>query len=438
MPAEVKEQTTQGAWSEADPVASWRDANALMNALTIGLLVCLVPARPFSAGQLSLTLASWAFVGTALVNHLFPQRLHWMTHVVKAAYTQLLFASVAPIAGLGGQWWLAAAAVSLLDLSPLATGPVPIGRLAEGVGATVRLGLVGWGFWLVRFPTWVVVVWLGCNAAYFFERRRRINRGRRYDYGWLHCFEHVAIFAYLYVLNGPRLDRPLVWDLAGGLFVALALGLVVLGVGINVRTWRSLERELPPWFDAGLRELILDKSRANARSHRWQHYVFKPFSPKMLNRRVSWRDIEEMVARIEVPAAFDAVVGITSGGAFIARCVAERLGVAEVHYVHSRLWSRLALHRNVVTSFRYYAGLVNGTRARFMDEGTDLTGKRVLLVDDSVCTGATLATVEGLCRARGAVHVETFALFANPEHPTDYHASLSKTPLVWPWGWESD
>src|SRR5690606_15465941 len=101
-------------------------------------------------------------------------------------------------------------------------------------------------------------------------------------------------------------------------------------------------------------------------------------------------------------------------------------------------WSRLSLLQNAITSTRYYLGLGNRTAASFIDPNLDLRGQRVLLVDDSVCTGATLATVAALCRAHGAREVETLALCCDPEHPTDHYHRASTTPLIWPWGWESD
>jgi hypoxanthine phosphoribosyltransferase len=246
------------------------------------------------------------------------------------------------------------------------------------------------------------------------------------------------VWSFLLVVNASKLDLPLVWSLHLGGFVALAVSLVIAGVVTNVRVFRAIERTLPPWFDPRLRDVILRKSRANALSHRLQHYVIKPFTPKMINERVAWQDIEAMVARIPFAEGFDTIIGITSGGAFIARCVAARLGTQDVQYVQSRLWSRMPLHKNLAASFRYYVGRTNDTRVGFLGGDVDLSGKRVLLVDDSVCTGATLASVERFCRARGAAYVKTLALFVDPRHPTDYFFRMSKTPLVWPWGWESD
>ena len=412
---------------------TWRDSSVLINCLTIVMIACLVPHRPLSE-HLYLTIATYVFVAFALVNHLFPERLHFLTHVVKAAYTNLIFASV----GLGLLWWATPIAISFFDLLPLAAGARWIRTASESIGATARWALIVFGFYLVHFPALIVVAYAVSTAVYFRERRQRIRRHRRFEYGWLHCLEHVAVWLFLLAVNGQKLDLPLVWMLNIGLFGVIVVSLIAAGVVTNLRIFRTLEMRLPPWFDPCLRGIILEKSRANAFSHRLQHYFIKPFSPRILNKRIEWSDIESMVAHMAVRERFDAVVGITSGGAFIARCVAEQLGIESIYYAQSRFWSRMSIPRNLYACFRYYAGMPNDISPTFLSDDVDLSGKRVLLVDDSVCTGVTLASVNRLCRTHGAAEVKTLALFVNPDHSTDYFCRVSKTPLVWPWGWESD
>jgi hypoxanthine phosphoribosyltransferase len=260
----------------------------------------------------------------------------------------------------------------------------------------------------------------------------------RYDYGLSHSLEHLAVWVYLLALNADRLNLPLVWGSTVALLGLAALSLVLAGVWTNLTALHRLRHEVPEWVDPDLRPFVLRKCRDNALSHRWQHYLIKPFTPMVSSRRVAWRDIEAMVERIELRQRFDAVVGVLSGGAFITRLVADRNGIKAVHYARSRLWSKLSLAGNLVTSVRYYSGLQNGTESRFLDGEPDLSGQRVLVVDDSVCTGATLASVGALCRERGASEVRTLSLFCHPRHPSDYFYLHAKTPLVWPWGWEAD
>lgn len=411
---------------------SWSLESAqLLNALSIAFVACLVPEQPWT-DNLYLTVSTLVFASLATLNHLFPARLGWLTHVIKAAYTHLLFASLATAC-----WWVPVV-VSAIDLAALVARDQRWRDLSEAIGACGRWAAIGFGFYLLDFPPGLMLGFIACTAVYGWERHRRIAAGRRHDYGVAHCLEHLAVWSYLACLNADRLDFSLVIRLSFGLAITLALGLVVLGIAINLDAFRRVRTELPPWFDPRLRAAILAKARANALSHRWQHYVIKPFTPKISNRRVRWGEIETMIDALELGRPFDCVVGVLSGGAFIASYVALRHDIARVHYARSRLWSRLSLLRNAVTSTRYYLGLGNETAASFIDPNLDLRGQRVLLVDDSVCTGATLATVAALCRAHGAREVETLALFCHPEHPTDHHYRASTTPLIWPWGWESD
>lgn len=403
----------------------------LLNALSIAFVACLVPQDPWT-DNLYLTVSTLCFASLATLNHLFPTRLEWLTHVIKAAYTHLLFASLA-IA-----WWWVPVLFSAIDLLPLLARDQRLRDRSEAVGACGRWGAIGFGFFVLGFPLGLLAFFVACTAVYAWERRRRIAAGRRHDYGHAHCLEHLAAWSFLVCLNADRLDFPLVARLSLGLAVTLALGLIALGIAINLAAFRSVRAELPSWFDPRLRAEILAKARANVFSHRWQHYVLKPFTPKISNRRVRWRDIEAMVDALELDEPFDCVVGVLSGGAFIANYVALRHRIAHVHYARSRLWSDLSLLKNAVRSTRYYLGLRNDIAPSFLDPSLDLRGQRVLLVDDSVCTGVTLATVAALCRARGAREVETLALFCHPEHLTDHYYRVSMTPLIWPWGWEAD
>ena len=403
----------------------------LVNALSIAFVACLVPENPWTE-NLYLTISTLCFASLATLNHLFPTRLEWLTHVIKAAYTHVLFAS------LSIAWFWVPALISIVDLLPLAARDQRLRDLSEALGASARWIAIGVGFFVLGFPPGLLLFFVACTGVYAWERRRRIAANRRHDYGLAHCLEHLAAWSYLACLNADRLDFSLVIQRSLGLVVALALALIVLGIAINLAAFHSVRAQLPPWFDSRLRATILAKARDNLFSNRWQHYVLKPFTPKISNRRVRWSDIEAMIDALELDRPFDCVVGVLSGGAFIANYVALRHRIAQVHYARSRLWSDLSLVENALTSARYYLGLRNEIAPRFIDADLDLRGQRVLLVDDSVCTGVTLETVAALCRDRGAAEVETLALFCHPEHMTDHHHQVAMTPLIWPWGWESD
>ncbi|MEM6731989.1 MAG: hypothetical protein AAF658_10560, partial [Myxococcota bacterium] len=245
------------------------DANRLINALTVALIGCLIPLSPWS-DNLYLTVSTLIFALLAAANHLFPERLARLTHVVKASYTHLLCASVA-----GPEWLPVATAVSVVDVAPLWIRRRAVRRASESVGAVARWGAIASSFVVYSLPWWLAAVFVACSFIYFRERRTRLSEGRRYDYGLPHVFEHVAVWAYLLTLNGERLNLPWVWKSSALVLVAVGVGLVITGVAINAHAFRNVRRSLPVWFDETLRPFILDKTRDNLLSHRLQHYVLK-------------------------------------------------------------------------------------------------------------------------------------------------------------------
>ena len=66
----------------------------------------------------------------------------------------------------------------------------------------------------------------------------------------------------------------------------------------------------------------------------------------------------------------------------------------------------------------YYADAVRGAKAAFACRpGTDLTGKRVLLVDDIITTGATASACAAALLQAGAIEVTAAAIAATEELP---------------------
>ncbi len=85
------------------------------NALTVLSILFLLPIDPTgSSTKVYLTCAIILFVTFGTLNHLFPAKLARMTHVVKATYTQLLYAAT------GFSWSNPAIwAITLFDTLPL-------------------------------------------------------------------------------------------------------------------------------------------------------------------------------------------------------------------------------------------------------------------------------------------------------------------------------
>lgn len=395
----------------------------MINALTLLWLGCLIPRAPFGA-NLVFTVSLHSFMVVAIVNHLFPQRLPWLTHVVKALYTVLLLVSLK--ASL-----LLAVPVVLLDLMPLVARR---GALFESAGAICRLACVVIGFYRIDFSPYVLGFYTLMSAVYFAERRARIRRGRRHEYGWFHHFEHLALVAFLVAVNRDILN--LRWTYLS-MTVAPAivfLAFIVLGLCIN----QSLKNAaLPGWFDRQLEAQFRRKLLGNAHSVKLYNYFFKPFDHALLMRKVGWADIERIIDSVPIREPVDEVVGIFSGGAFISSYVARRNGIAKVSYVRSSYWSASSFTSLVAKIISHLSDRPAVSNVELPSD-LQVANKVVLLVDDTICTSVTSNSVAGRLYALGAKKVLRYALFCSSAARADYVGIVSGAPIIWPWGWEAD
>jgi hypothetical protein len=111
------------------------------------------------------------------------------------------------------------------------------------------------------------------------------------------------------------------------------------------------------------------------------------------------------------------VIGIAKGGVFVGGALAAALG-ADFHPVRIEKRRRDA-----------------GTLPEPVQELPDLSGKRVLVVDDVASTGATLARGRALARKAGAREVRTAVLVARPRGARPDFAAFATDELVL-FGWD--
>jgi hypoxanthine phosphoribosyltransferase len=144
-------------------------------------------------------------------------------------------------------------------------------------------------------------------------------------------------------------------------------------------------------------------------------------APKKGVRELGWAAFGEVartfaaeIARKYRPAV---MVGIAKGGVFVGGALAAALG-ADFHPV------RIEKRR------RDTAVLPDPVQ-----ELPDLTGKRVLVVDDVASTGATLAKARALARKSGAREVRTAVLVARPRGARPDFAAFATDELIL-FGWD--
>jgi hypothetical protein len=138
---------------------------------------------------------------------------------------------------------------------------------------------------------------------------------------------------------------------------------------------------------------------------------------------MSWAEFDRLIQALarQVAQAFrvEAVVGVAHGGVFAGGALAKALGV-EFFPV------RISRRSRDVGSPQIYGKMPK-----------ELSGKRVLVVDDVAASGETLELAIEKARAVKALGVKTAALVARKEgYQPDCHSLLTDDFIVFPWDYQ--
>jgi len=201
--------------------------------------------------------------------------------------------------------------------------------------------------------------------------------------------------------------------------------------------------ETPEWFDTKLvslleekidRSKIKDEDRVMDWGLRQIIKFFPSFLTKVYTKKFSWKDIENIIEEncanirnIDSNYNPDLIIGIKSGGAFIANYVAKCLDVSEVDYMHISHYSAnsRSVVKSAVTSSMKQAIIKEEPKSVILD-------KQVLLVDDQSGTGSTLKVGTEYLNEKGAKDVKTFCLYCKGAKADFY---TRKGWMVYtPWG----
>ncbi|MBQ1968044.1 MAG: phosphoribosyltransferase [Flavobacteriales bacterium] len=110
----------------------------------------------------------------------------------------------------------------------------------------------------------------------------------------------------------------------------------------------------------------------------------------------TFEEVKTRLKEIEIDEGFDCIVAIACGGIVPAGMLSEKLSLP-VHLLHISL--RDSANRPMYDAPRLVS-----------DINCDVKGKRVLLVEDRIKTGATVRYALDLLREKGAAVVKTFAV----------------------------
>lgn len=184
--------------------------------------------------------------------------------------------------------------------------------------------------------------------------------------------------------------------------------------------------EVPEWFDPELITLLekkIDRSKINKqdRTLDWVLRQMLKACPSewtgIITKKFTWRDIESVIKEgcehvTSKNYNPDLIIGVKSGGAFIANYVAKCLKIEEIDYMHISHYS--AKSRSVVkSSITSYdkPAIIKEEPKKSVEE------KQVLLVDDQTATGATLKAGVEYLKEKGVKDVKTFCLYSAKPKP---------------------
>jgi uncharacterized protein len=148
-------------------------------------------------------------------------------------------------------------------------------------------------------------------------------------------------------------------------------------------------------------------------------------SPKKAMREIGWAAFGEVARSLAATIAEefrpDTVVGIAKGGVFVGGALAAALQ-ADFRPV------RIEKRRRDAAPMPEAA-----------EQLPDLTGRRVLVVDDVASTGSTLAKARALCRKSGAREVRTAVMVKRPAGARpDWFALETDELILFGWDYQLD
>ena len=227
------------------------------------------------------------------------------------------------------------------------------------------------------------------------------------------------------------------------LLVIFLLAGVVLLVDSMVtfrNLYRAEEKELPEWFDPTLTTLLDKKNRDSKLGLSLRNFIvrtrwpFRLLVPKAESIRASWKSIEDNL-HTHLPRRLspDVVVGIKSGGAFIAKFIADWYGVP---FAYMRV-SRYSGQPLLVQAKNLHDQETGGSISEPVKDKM-VRGKAVLLVDDTLASGTTLRIAKRHILKSGARSVTTlvYSVESKNTHLCD-HFIVDMAYVAWPWGFDA-
>lgn len=402
----------------------------MINATTSLIPILTVQSTNSEYYNISITL----FSIIATLNHLFPENLDGTTHLVKLLVTNILFSllDINPALGI---------TISLLDLSPLLFANKLLVSIGELLIQVPRQIIDAYLVYLIYSKGFIIraLFIIICKIVYFFERRLRIKRGERNNFYFFHCFEHLG----LHTLLCTMVDAPLFnfWAFLAMFLCFMASWSFILFL-ITFYFSKTFLSRAPAYIKSNkeMMDMLEAKIQKNLLKGKIHNYICKPWTTHLKMEIVTWNRIEKCCKELSiklVPQEIDYVVGIATGGVYVAACIGKLID-RPVKIINSRLWSGITFYENYEKVHKFFTG--KGDLVKPEITGIpEIEGKRILLCDDTTYTGLTMMNcinwATNVCKAK---EVKTLIIWIHQRFIPDYYLSQKRVPIVWEWGSEMD
>jgi len=371
-----------------------------------------------------------AFSLIAGTNHVLPENLDGLTHIVKYLFSNLIFSliNLNPLLGYS---------IALLDTLPLFFSNKLIKQICELILQIPRQAIEMYMIYEIFLYNKIdALIMIGCKIIYYRERKARIKAGTRNDFPIAHSAEHYGIFLLLKnkTKTEPELYEYLLIVIILKVFTAIFIYL------FNKYIDSVYMERIPKWFenDKQLIDVLKDKIEKNKNSEKLYNYLTKPLLLHLKLQIVTWSEMEkycDLVIKKINPNEVDVVVGIKTGGYFVGKYVAFKLNKPFVS-INSKLWSGISMKKNIHQAYSFYIG------DKFSPKITDIPdvkGKRVLLCDDTSYTGSTMRSVTSTLKEYGKpLDIKTLCIWIYGQYLPDYFERIMRVPILWEWGAEVD
>lgn len=441
--------------------------NEMINATTSLLPLLTVEDSPSLYYKASIL--SFCFIAT--INHILPENLEGTTHIVKLLVSNILFSliNIDPAIGV---------AISLIDLSPIFFRNKNLIKLGELFVQIPRLLI---DLYLIIYRIMDIqgeqkyiyrgVFILTCKLIYYLERRLRIKRNERSNFYFFHCSEHIGLYVFLCSLvNCNMYNIALFFKI----FICFIVFWCFLFYLINVYLYMNFYERVPSYIkkDDQMMAILSKKLEKNLFNGKLHNYICKPWTYHLKLEFVSWSKIEKVCQKIvdEINNKtleeknnnsikrinnlsndsiniiqdaknessineIDYIVGIATGGVFVAACLGKILN-KPVKIISSKLWSGITFYENYKKATDFF----NGKEVKPDITGNlEIKGKKILLVDDTTYTGITIKNCIDYClNVCGAQSVKTCIMWTYNRFIPNYYMCNKRVPIIWEWGVEVD